>query len=97
MMPHETPAISRSPALRDTNAVSSVTVRRIIRQVGVKNGKRLATLNARDLRRSFAEHAISRGWSISDLKRHLRRTAVRDASVPLDSPKQWQAKLAKPS
>lgn len=80
--------------LRHDAPISSVTVRRIIRQANTTRGKKATPLNARQLKNAFVEHAITRGWSVSDLQRHLRRKSVPSAQIPPDAPVKWRAKIA---
>lgn len=82
--------------LRHSRPVSTLTVTRIIRQIKLPYGedKKPRSLNARDLRRSFVQHAIQFGWSSDDLQRHLRRQTIRNAKIPREGREQWQKKIA---
>lgn len=81
--------------IRTGNKVSAVTVKRIVRGIRTpKTGQNfVGWINSRQLRRSFVRHAIDCGWSMDDLKRHLRRQTIAGAAMPRESKRKWIAKL----
>lgn len=79
---------------RDNDApLSTATIARIIREVGSGSARpgSAAVLNARRLRATFIDLAISRGWSTDDLATHLRRRSIRRGRPADLSKSEWRS------